>query len=384
MKKVLFVIPSYVMGGTTSSVINLINLLTAKYSIELLVMAHEGPRRDFFTEQKVLPENRLLAAMAGNFRTHAHAKQLLISAPLKLLRRACLGLGLDITGYVYGRVAKRVQAEEYSAVVACQEGNATWFVAQMDHHKRIAWVRCDYRRVANRRRDVGVYRKMGRIVCVSAYTKDAFCECLPEVADRVETIHNPIDVRRIVDASAESDVDARFTNGQFNILSIGRFSPVKRFEAIPGIVSRLRGAGCRFRWYILGAPVGEVYRTLRRDIQRRGIDKELVLLGEKANPYCYYARSDLVVVCSESEACPNAIMEARVLHVPVVAAEFGSVREFVHHQVDGLIAPIDAVGECVMRLIRDKELYRRLRQHSAAYVHQNDENLERVARLFDE
>jgi len=134
MKKILFVIPSYEMGGTTSSIINLINLLAPKYSIELLVMAHEGPRRGFFTEQKVLPENRLLTAMVGNFRNHAHVKQLLISAPLKLIRRACLGLGLDITGYVYGRVAKRVQAGEYSAVVACQERGPHWCLLHREVH----------------------------------------------------------------------------------------------------------------------------------------------------------------------------------------------------------------------------------------------------------
>lgn len=384
MKKILFVIPSYEMGGTTSSVINLIDLLQGKCRFDLLVMAHEGPRRAFFAEQKVLPEKRLLAAMVGNFGNHEHATQLLISAPLKLLRRACLGLGVDIAGYVYGAVAETIRRQDYYAVVAWQEGEATRFVARIRNCKRMAWVRCDYRRVVKRKRDVGVYQKMSRIVCVSEYTRQSFCQCLPEVAHRVETIYNPIDVQRIVNAGAEIDLDARFTDGQFNILSIGRYSAVKRFDVIPGIVSRLRSAGCRFRWYILGEPVGEVYRRLLDDIRRFGIEEDLILLGEKKNPYSYYARCNLVVVCSESEACPNAIMEAKILHVPVVASHFGSVGEFLHDGVNALVAPIDRIGESVRSLIEDKALYRRLKKGCSEYVHDNRRGVDRIVALFEE
>lgn len=136
MDRVLFILPSYEMGGTTSSVINLINLLHGKFSIDLLVMAHEGPRRALLSERCVFPADRLLTALVGNIRNYKSGQQVAIDVPVKLLRRVCCWLGRDLSAYVFQRVAKCIATSEYSAVVACQEGAATHFASHLQHSRR--------------------------------------------------------------------------------------------------------------------------------------------------------------------------------------------------------------------------------------------------------
>ena len=43
----------------------------------------------------------------------------------------------------------------------------------------------------------------------------------------------------------------------------------------------------------------------------------------------------MVVSTSVSEACPNVINEAKILHTPIVATNFGSVYEFIEDGVNG-------------------------------------------------
>jgi len=77
-------------------------------------------------------------------------------------------------------------------------------------------------------------------------------------------------------------------------------------------------------------------------------------------------------------------MEAKILHVPVVASHFGSVGEFLHDGVNALVAPIDRIGESVRSLIEDKALYRRLKKGCSEYVHDNRRGVDRIVALFEE
>ena len=57
--------------------------------------------------------------------------------------------------------------------------------------------------------------------------------------------------RRVLHTLSEMH-DGRFQKDGFTIVSVGRISAVKRFEAIPKVASDILKRGIRFKWYIIG------------------------------------------------------------------------------------------------------------------------------------
>jgi len=93
--------------------------------------------------------------------------------------------------------------------------------------------------------------------------------------------------------SLEKINDSKYTNHAFTIISVGRIDPVKRFCLIPQIAKQLLAKGCHFKWYILGSNdcSGE-FKLLRNNIEKCGINDTVIWLGNKNNPYPYFAQSN--------------------------------------------------------------------------------------------
>ena|GEM_PF-7133817 len=82
------------------------------------------------------------------------------------------------------------------------------------------------------------------------------------------------------------------------------------------------------------------------------------------NPYSYISQADLIVNTSISEAAPNVINEALILHVPVICTNFGSAKEYVDNDKNGYIVPIEKIAEKVELLIKNISEYNRIKKRS--------------------
>ena len=78
-----------------------------------------------------------------------------------------------------------------------------------------------------------------------------------------------------------------------------------------------------------------------------GLDGRLGFLGAVRDMPAFYAACDLLVLPSRSEGCPNIILEAMAMKVPVVASDTASTREVVTPLRDGLLFPIGQVDRLV-------------------------------------
>jgi glycosyltransferase involved in cell wall biosynthesis len=172
-----------------------------------------------------------------------------------------------------------------------------------------------------------------------------------------------------------SELDSNFNFNGFRIVSIGRIDPVKRFSLIPEIVNNLKKRKLNFRWFIIGEGKGKEKELLIDNIFKYSVQNELLLLGEKNNPYPYIKQSDLLVSTSKSEACPNVINEAKILGTPIVAADFGSVYEFIEDNVNGLISPIETIADKIEQMITNDTLYNRIKNNISHFKYDNEEIL---------
>jgi glycosyltransferase involved in cell wall biosynthesis len=386
MKRLLFIIPAFNHGGTNRSLLNILSCLDDEYySKDIFALSHMGPYREIFAPFRILNRSLLLSSI---FESYEHIKQepWIERSKKTLVKLLFYGLkavvGEKALEWSYRRAAKRIGYMNYDTVIAMQEERATHFTSHIKTRK-VAWIRSDYDNyfALAQNDEEHIYNRFDHIICVSAFTREVFIKRYPSLASKCHGIHNMIDYKAIIALSQDvEEIDERFTADSFCIISIGRLSPVKQFNIIPKLAAQLKKDGCRLRWYIIGA--GEEEQSIQNQIDQHQVSDMVILLGQKNNPYPYLKRAHLLVCTSASEACPNVINEARILHVPVVTTDFGSAPEFINNGTNGIIASQDNLKNAIEEMINNQELYQQIKTNISSFQYSNDSILKQITMLI--
>jgi glycosyltransferase involved in cell wall biosynthesis len=101
-----------------------------------------------------------------------------------------------------------------------------------------------------------------------------------------------------------------------------------------------------------------------------------------------YAAADVVLSTSETEGCPNALLEAMAMGRPVVATAVDGTTEVIRDGVDGILAwpgAPDALASHVVELLRSPSRRRELARAALATVRRRfalDGQLARMAQIL--
>jgi glycosyltransferase involved in cell wall biosynthesis len=354
--RILFVIPGYSLGGTTSSLASLLNSdFSNKYDVEVFSI-----NRRSYTHPSLIAYdiglNGLTTAFNANFSAFRKIDRLKY-LPIKFLKQFkpftnCL------REWVINQTVRKIESRKhYDYIVAFQEENTTKFTRHFTNPNKIAWVHCDYAKsFAEDVNEQELYNQYKKIVCVSDFTRKSFVGRYPSLKEKTFAIHNLFDAEKILEKAKASIDDVRFDDSHFTILSMGRISEVKRFYLIPEMAAKLKEAGVDFRWFILGGGNnGQDQKRVSDAIVQNEVENEVLCLGGKSNPYPYLKASDLLVSTSISEACPMVFNEAKLLHIPILSVDFGSAFEFVEQGKDGYISSIDEMPDMLLELAHNPQ-----------------------------
>lgn len=379
---ILFIVPHLGLGGTTTALTSLFNCrLSEHFNFEVFAIM----RKNYQTKILVAHDiglNNLTTAFYGDF-SQFRIKEKLRYLFLKLMKQS-KRFRPRLEKWVIKRVIQEIEHhDQYDVVIGFQEELATRFSSQFTCPRKIAWIHCDYAKTFGKEVDeTDIYNHFEKIVCVSKYTHQSFIGRYPSLAEKTVTIHNLFDAEHIVELSKVAIDDQRFDTSRFTIISLGRVHEVKRFNLIPEIAAQLRKANLDFRWYILGnASIPSELKRLTDTIHNFAMDDYVVYLGSKSNPYPYLKAADLLVSTSRSEACPMIFNEAKILHVPILSADFGSAFEFIEQGKDGYITSIADMSQQLIKIATQPNELTSLRK-SISITHTNDEIIEQLVQLF--
>lgn len=377
--KILFVIPGYSLGGTTSS---LASLLNSEFSDRYDVKVFSINRRSYSHPTLAAYDiglNDLTTAFNADYSTFSTIERLKYF-PIKLLKQIT-PFANCLWKWIERKTIRRIESRNhYDYVIAFQEGNTTKFTSHFENPNKIAWIHCDYTMSAgNTINELEIYKQYKIIVCVSNYTRKSFVAHYPSLGEKTVAIYNLFDAEKIIYNSKANIEDSRFDRSHFTILSIGRICEVKRFYLIPEIAKKIKLAGLDFRWYILGG--GNKESDLRRlddAIIQNGVENEVLYLGAKANPYPYLKAADLMVSTSKSEACPMVFNEAKLLHVPILSADFGSSYEFIENEKTGWICPIEEMAKKISEIMSNQKEYLSVKNNLKDFWFDNEPLLKQI------
>lgn len=388
-KNILFCIENYKHGGIPKALESLLaGIDHNKFNIRLFcINQEEGPYKISLQKYVVNRQNRWLWAFSTYYTEHCGLVMLWLVA-LKALRKVLIKLtGTDLFYRQLDKEANALSAKHYDVIVAYAEGTVTRFVSQIECRKRIAWIHIDYKRnlkYIQNADETNIYKRYDHIVIPSCFSRESFKEVFPFLSARAITIPNLLDADSIRRMAACGDaLDECFTTNGFTLMSVGRICYEKQFFKIPEIASRLKKCGHPFRWYIIGGGAVEEINFLKEHIRQKTVEDVVILLGAKNNPYPYIKQSDLVVCTSLSETFSYVIGEAKILGIPVVANDFGSVSE-VLDEAHGIICPTDNMASVISRLMTDDSAYSRLKDNLKNYSYDNKPVLSKIYSLLGE
>ncbi len=359
-KRILFVIPGLKTGGTNSSLSALYSQIRDKFDVTVLPLSNKCNAAYSFNGV-LLRASFISDALHINVSDVAFFKRPIVYALKSLRHLVSRTTGYDLLDLYYRILAKYIEKKNnYDYVVAFEEGSPTRFVSHFKNINKIAWIHCNYNMYCPK--DVNeepIYSSYKHIICVSKYTSLLFSNRYPMLRSKVSYIYNLIDVKTIIKKSQEVIVDNRFdTNSGPILVSAGRIDPVKRFSIIPEVARVLLNKGAYFKWYILGPVVSSSeYKSLQDNIVKYDVSNNVICLGNKENPFPYFAKSDIYVCTSVSEACPMVFNEAMVLNKPVVTTEFGSASEFIKNGENGMICDCRELANNIFDLLSNKDKY---------------------------
>ncbi len=390
MKRVLFILPGFNFGGTVFSTLNMISFLRNHYDITVLPMTYQGPVIKNYQEAGIalFPESIFLSAMMGKIGKENSLYRKVSFLALKLVRRLSSRLKIDFEHIIFREEAKRIEhIVHFDIVASCQEGGATYFASFFKNCKKVAWFRSEYSIYRTEYpqsvldKDQIIYPQFDNVVCVSKTTRDDFAGYFSSIDGHVVSIHNIQNVDNIV-AKANLHVED-FPNSPFVIVSVGRINPQKRFSSIPSIARKMLDAGCEFKWIILGDgnAFGE-WDKLQSEIEGNEVGDTVLCLGSKLNPYPYILKANLLVNTSYVEACPRVVIEAKLLKTPVVCTDFSSAREFVTSGYDGFVDTIDNVHKPIIEMVKDSNLYDRIKTICNSYSIDNELIFDQLKSIF--
>lgn len=380
-KRILFVFPSFGIGGTTVSTRNLVSLLVKEgYDCRVMPLYPRGLLAHLYEGVQRVDTPFVIRALSGS--SWKEERSLIKKLWVVILRFVCNHFK-RMASFLVGRsLDKVVEKYHIDTLVACQEGIASRFVSYACAGNKIAWVRCDYKRMMEdsgrgRENHYGVFKN---IVCVSEQTSQSFKSIFPEYAAKTRCIPNPQDEDIILKQTDVEENEPRFITDGKLLVSIGRLDAVKRFDQIAPIARRLLDEGMLFCWYLIGDGVERQH--IEQSIIDCQVQDNVIMLGAKANPYYYLKRADALVCLSRSEACPRVVNEAKILHTPTISTDFSTIYEFIQNEDTGLISTLEAMPSTILRFYGDEQLRLRLKENISKFRFDNKDLMDSIMEIL--
>lgn len=251
--------------------------------------------------------------------------------------------------------------------------------------KKIAWIHTDYSNVqVNKKLELPVWDSYDNIVSISESVSKTFLKVFPSLKNKIVLIENILVSSFVTEQAKFETVESELPNeeGVVKLCSVGRFTSAKNFDNIPSICKKIIKAGLNIKWYIIG--YGGDLNLIKKNIMKEKMQKNVILLGKKSNPYPYINACDIYVQPSRYEGKAVTVREAQILFKPVVITNFPTAQCQLTDGVDGVIVPLDndSVARELKNFIKNKELQKQIVNNLHNFDFSNKSEVEKIYNLI--
>jgi glycosyltransferase involved in cell wall biosynthesis len=170
-------------------------------------------------------------------------------------------------------------------------------------------------------------KKYKKIIAVSSETANSLKIVFPEIKDKVLSIPNGIDTKRLEIKETKEELRKKLNlpDGVLGIC-VGRLTPFKNQKFLIKVAKEIK----RNDFYILIIGDGDEYENLKKEVEKEKLEDRVKLLGFiPSNEIPYYLKaSDIFLYPSLKEGFGIVVLEATVSSLPVVIFKEIYIEEF--------------------------------------------------------
>ncbi len=164
------------------------------------------------------------------------------------------------------------------------------------------------------------YKKATKIVGNAKKLSKDLCKF---VNARVDTIYSPTNSKRIIRLSKLYKPNfIKKSKSRIRLLSVSRFTKRKDLMTLLKAFNLVSKKYSNLDLILIG--YGPELNKINNFIEVNKLEKKIFVLSEKKNPFPYFLISDLYIMTSLYEGCPNSIIEAIILNLPVISSNCNS------------------------------------------------------------
>ena len=183
-----------------------------------------------------------------------------------------------------------------------------------------------------------------RVIIFNSYSAKSYLESAIFLPSKQESIV----IQNGIDVSLYPKVEYK-KNKIIRLLSIGSLKKIKRQNWLIKIGERLEQSNIDFQIDILGE--GPLFDQLEKQISNSDLDKKINLHGNIDSPIKYFLQSDIFLHTSSVEGFPNAVLEAMVIGLPIIACDAGDISLMIDNDKEGFVTPINDFNIFYQKLI---------------------------------
>ncbi len=178
-----------------------------------------------------------------------------------------------------------------------------------------------------------------QVIAVSQGVKENLENVVGLKAEPILPIYNPYEREPFLTMAAEP---AELPKGEY-FLCVAALEPRKRHDRLLRAYAK---SGVETPLVIMGKGKPEHEGVIREQIEELGLESRVILAGYHHNPYPWIAQAKAVVLTSDAEGLPRVLIEALLLHTPVISTDCPSgPREILTQELAGfLVAPENEKG----------------------------------------
>ena len=385
-KKILFTYYEMFVGGSTTSLLSILqNFDYDKYDVDLQLYRNRGPLLSYIPKEvNLLPQ----ACVEYPKWLKSIIAILNLSLPIAVFKsykyRKKLSPNSQLMAYSLATLCKKPK-KEYDTAIGFLEGWSDIFANKyVKAKKKISWVHIDFEKAHYFPEiDKKMFSVADKIICVSDECLKNFKKSFPSLAGKCKYIPNILTKEYLKQRESEfQDNPIQNYNG-LKLLSVCRLAiDHKGLDRGVYAISKLIKEGRNVKWYIIGD--GKDRQQLESLIKENGLENDIILLGERVNPYPYFKFFDAFLLPSRFEGKPMSVTEAQMLEIMPIVTHYASAEEQIIDGKTGIITKNtdDAIYDGIKRVIESSELIREIKENLKKTDFSNQEEIEKLYQII--
>jgi len=206
--------------------------------------------------------------------------------------------------------------------------------------------------------------KTDYIVTISKVIKKEVVQNLGIEPERISTIYGAVDNNKFNPQLSGDKIKEEFEIDKDTpvVGMIAPLQPYRKHLHLLRTIPQVRKEFPKVKFLLIGS-IGSYQKALKKEIERLGVSDSVIFIGYRDEDYPQVLASlDLeVFLVPGSDGSCRAVLEALAMAKPVVSTKVGPIPEIMENGKEGLlIEGINSLGEAIIRILKDKELARRM------------------------